>query len=138
GSSPRAASPAPRCASSTPPAATTSGWSAPRWASSAVCASPRRRPSSSPPRPAMHIPDGFIDLPTSAAAAAIAAPTVVLATRRAGRQLAEREVPVAGLVVAYLVVAQLLVFPVGLGTGAHLLGTGLALVLVGPWVAHAC
>jgi cobalt/nickel transport system permease protein len=90
------------------------------------------------PGATVHIPDGFIDLPTSAAAAAIAAPAVALATRRAGRQLAEREVPVAGLVVAYLVVAQLLVFPVGLGTGAHLLGTGLALVLVGPWVAQAC
>jgi cobalt/nickel transport system permease protein len=86
----------------------------------------------------MHIPDGFIDLPTSLGAAAIAAPSVVLATRRAGRQLSERHIPLAGLVVAYLVVAQLLVFPIGLGTGAHLLGTGLALVLVGPWVAHAC
>jgi cobalt/nickel transport system permease protein len=86
----------------------------------------------------MHIPDGFVDLPTSGGAAALALPTVALATRRAGRQLAEREVPLAGLVVAYLVVAQLLVFPVGLGTGAHLLGTGLALVLVGPWVAYAC
>jgi cobalt/nickel transport system permease protein len=86
----------------------------------------------------VHIPDGFIDLPTSAAAAAVAAPTVVVATRRAGRQLVERQVPVAGLVVAYLVVAQLLVFPIGLGTGAHLLGTGLALVLVGPWLAYAC
>jgi cobalt/nickel transport system permease protein len=85
----------------------------------------------------MHIPDGFIDLPTSAVAAALALPAVVVATRRSGRQLAEREVPVAGLVVAYLIVAQLLVFPIGLGTGAHLLGTGLALVLVGPWVAQA-
>jgi cobalt/nickel transport system permease protein len=87
---------------------------------------------------AVHIPDGFIDLRASAAAAAVAAPAVAVATRRAGRQLAEREVPLAGLVVAYLVVAQLLVFPIGLGTGAHLLGTGLALVLVGPWVAQAC
>jgi cobalt/nickel transport system permease protein len=86
----------------------------------------------------MHIPDGFIDLPTSVAAAAVAAPAVAVATRRAGRQLAEREVPLAGLVTAYLVVAQLLVFPVGLGTGAHLVGTGLALVLVGPWVTQAC
>jgi cobalt/nickel transport system permease protein len=85
----------------------------------------------------MHIPDGVVDLPTSLAAAAVALPTVVLANRQASRQLVEREVPLAGLAVAYLVVAQLLVFPVGLGTGAHLLGTGLALVLVGPWVAYA-
>jgi cobalt/nickel transport system permease protein len=86
----------------------------------------------------VHIPDGFIDLPVSVAAAAVAGPSVALATRRAGRQLAERQVPLAGLVTAYLVVAQLLVFPVGLGTGAHLVGTGLALVLVGPWVTQAC
>jgi cobalt/nickel transport system permease protein len=86
----------------------------------------------------MHIPDGFVDLPTSAGAAVLAAPAVVVATRRAGRQLADRHVPLAGLVAAYLVVAQLLVFPVGLGTGAHLVGAGLALVLVGPWVAQVC
>jgi cobalt/nickel transport system permease protein len=86
----------------------------------------------------VHVPDGFIDLPTSAAAAAVALPCTVVATRRAGRRLAERQVPLAGLVVAYLVVAQLLVFPLALGPGAHLLGTGLALVLVGPEVAMAC
>jgi len=86
----------------------------------------------------MHIPDGFIDLTVSVAAVAIAIPTVAVATRRAGHQMADREIPLAGLVVAYLVVAQLLVFPVGLGTSAHLIGTGLALVLVGPWVTTAC
>jgi cobalt/nickel transport system permease protein len=86
----------------------------------------------------MHIPDGFLDLPTSVGAAVVALPAVAIATRRAGHQLADRRIPLAGLVVAYLVVAQLLVFPVGFGTGAHLLGTGLALVLVGPAVALAC
>jgi cobalt/nickel transport system permease protein len=86
----------------------------------------------------MHIPDGLFSAPASVAAIAVAAPTIALAARRAGRHLVDREVPRAGLVTAYLVVSQLLVFPVGLGTSAHLLGAGLALVLVGPSVAITC
>jgi cobalt/nickel transport system permease protein len=86
----------------------------------------------------VHIPDGFIDAPMSIAAAVIAAPVVVVATRRSGRRLIDRDVPIAGLVTAYLIVSQLLVFPVAFGTSAHLIGAVFALLLVGPDVAITC
>lgn len=86
----------------------------------------------------MHIPDGWVDLPTSAAAGAIAAGAVAASTRRARAALAARATSLPAVVAAYVLVAQLLVVPVGLGTSAHLVGTGLAALLVGPAVAILC
>lgn len=86
----------------------------------------------------MHVPDGWIDLPTSAAAAAASATAVAVAARRAAARLKEKATTLPAVVAAYLLVAQLLVVPVGLGTGAHLVGTGLATALVGPAVAVVC
>jgi cobalt/nickel transport system permease protein len=86
----------------------------------------------------VHIPDGWIDLPTSATAAVLATGAVGVAARRAGAALRERVTSLPAVVAAYLLVAQLLVVPVGLGTSAHLVGTGLAALLVGPAVALVC
>ncbi len=86
----------------------------------------------------MHIPDGWVDLPTSAAAGVVAAGGVAVAARRAGAALRDRATSLPAVVAAYLLVAQLLVVPVGLGTSAHLVGTGLAALLVGPAVAILC
>ena len=86
----------------------------------------------------MHIPDGWINLPTSAAAAGAAATVVAVAARRAGANLREKVTTTPAVVAAYLLVAELLVVPLGFGTGAHLVGTGLAAVLVGPELAIVC
>lgn len=86
----------------------------------------------------MHIPDGWIDLPTSAGAAAVSAAGVGVAARRAGAALREKATSLPAVVAAYLLVAQLLVLPVGLGTSAHLIGAGLAALLVGPAVTVVC
>lgn len=86
----------------------------------------------------MHIPDGWIDLPTSAGAAAVAAGSVGVAARRAGAALREKATSLPAVVAAYLLVAQLLVLPVGLGTSAHLIGAGLAALLVGPAMTVVC
>jgi cobalt/nickel transport system permease protein len=86
----------------------------------------------------VHIPDGWIDLPTSATAAVVATGAVGVAARRAGAALRERVTSLPAVMAAYLLVAQLLVVPVGLGTSAHLVGTGLAALLVGPSVALVC
>src|SRR4051794_30251071 len=86
----------------------------------------------------MHIPDGWVDLPTSAAAGAIAAGAVVVSARRARRSLAERATTLPAVLAAYLLVAELLVVPLGVGTSAHLVGTGLAALLVGPAIAILC
>ncbi len=86
----------------------------------------------------MHIPDGWIDLPTSATAAAVAAGAVAVAARRTGVALRDKATSMPAVVAAYLLVAQLLVLPVGLGTSAHLIGAGLAALLVGPSITIVC
>jgi len=48
----------------------------------------------------VHIPDGFIDLPTSAAFAAASAVAVAGAVKGARRQLSEQSAPLAGLTAA--------------------------------------
>lgn len=86
----------------------------------------------------MHIPDGWIDLPTSAAAAAVAAGATAVAARRAAVELRAKVTTLPVVLTAYVVVAQLLVLPVGFGTGAHIVGTGLVALLAGPAVAIVC
>jgi cobalt/nickel transport system permease protein len=83
----------------------------------------------------MHVPDGFLDAPTSIATGVVAAAAVGLALRGSRRELDDRAAPMAGLVATFVFAAQMLNFPVGAGTSGHLLGGALAAVLVGPWTA---
>jgi len=86
----------------------------------------------------MHIPDGWVNLPTSAGAALLAGSGVAVAARRAAARLKERATTLPAVLAAYLLVAQLPAVPLGVGTTAHLVGTGLATALVGPAVAIVC
>ncbi len=83
----------------------------------------------------MHIPDGFIDIPTSAAFAGIAAAGVAVSLKGARASLDEKTAPLAGLTATFIFAVQMLNFPVAAGTSGHLLGGALAAILVGPWVA---
>lgn len=82
----------------------------------------------------MHIPDGFMDAPTSVAFGVVAVAGVGYAVKRAGEESSDQVVPLAGLCSAFVFAAQMLNFPVGLGTSGHLLGGALAAILVGPWL----
>ncbi|MFE9624404.1 energy-coupling factor ABC transporter permease [Streptomyces sp. NPDC006527] len=86
----------------------------------------------------MHVPDGFIDAPTSAAAGLVAAGAVAVSLRGARRELDERTAPLAGLVAAFIFAVQMLNFPVAAGTSGHLLGGALAAILVGPFTGILC
>jgi cobalt/nickel transport system permease protein len=86
----------------------------------------------------MHVPDGFLDVPTSVATGAVAVVGVGLALRGARRELDDRTAPMAGLTAAFVFATQMLNFPVGAGTSGHLLGGALAAVLVGPWTGALC
>lgn len=86
----------------------------------------------------MHVPDGFLDAPTSVATGVVAAGTVALALRGARRELDERTAPLAGLTAAFVFAVQMMNFPVGAGTSGHLIGGALTAVLVGPWTAVLC
>lgn len=83
----------------------------------------------------MHIPDGFIDIPTSTAFAALAATGVALSLKGAKSTLDEKTAPLAGLTATFIFAVQMLNFPVAAGTSGHLLGGALAAVLVGPYAA---
>lgn len=86
----------------------------------------------------MHVPDGFLDVPTSAATYAVALGGIGVALWRSQRELSDRTAPLAGLVAVFVFATQMLTFPVGAGTSGHLLGGALAAVLVGPWTASLC
>ena len=86
----------------------------------------------------MHVPDGFIDAPTSAATGVVAAAAVAVSLRGARRELDERTAPLAGLVAAFIFAVQMLNFPVAAGTSGHLLGGALAAILVGPCTGVLC
>ena len=86
----------------------------------------------------MHIPDGFIDAPTSVAFGVVAAAGVGYCLRRGSADLDERAAPLAGLTAAFVFAGQMLNFPVAAGTSGHLLGGALAAVLVGPWIGAVC
>ena len=86
----------------------------------------------------MHIPDGFLDGPTSLGAAGVAVTGLGVSVRKAADALDDRRAPLAGLVAAFVFAVQMLNFPVANGTSGHLLGAVLAAVLVGPWAAVIC
>ncbi len=86
----------------------------------------------------MHVPDGFLDAPTSVATGVVAAAGIAVALRGARRELDDRTAPMAGLVAAFVFAAQMINFPVGAGTSGHLLGGALAAVLVGPYTGALC
>ena len=81
----------------------------------------------------MHIPDGFVTAPVSAAAGLVAIAGIGLALRGATKELDERTAPMAGLVAVFIFAGQMLNFPVAAGTSGHLLGGALAAILIGPY-----
>jgi cobalt/nickel transport system permease protein len=86
----------------------------------------------------MHVPDGFLDAPTSLATAGVAAVAVAIALRGARREVDDRIAPLAGLVATFVFATQMLNFPVAGGTSGHLMGGALAAVLVGPYTGLLC
>lgn len=86
----------------------------------------------------VHIPDGFLDAPTSIGTGVIAVAGLTYCVKRAQGELDDKLAPMAGLVAAFIFAVQLLNFPVALGTSGHLLGGALAAILVGPAAGAMC
>ncbi len=81
----------------------------------------------------MHIPDGFLNLAVILVCWVIAAAGVGMALWRSRQALGERQVPLMGVLAAFIFAAQMLNFTVAGGTSGHLIGGTLAAVLLGPW-----
>ncbi|MGH4013223.1 MAG: energy-coupling factor ABC transporter permease [Pseudonocardiaceae bacterium] len=82
----------------------------------------------------MHIPDGFVSPPVTIAGAVVAAAGLAVCVRRAGQEVSERQLPLAGLAAAFFLVLQAPIIPVAVGTSGHLLGGTMAVALLGPWL----
>jgi cobalt/nickel transport system permease protein len=84
----------------------------------------------------VHIPDGFLSTPVWATLDVAALPAVGYMVRRAQRGFDDAKVPLLGVMGAFVFAAQMINFPVGIGTTAHLLGGALLAYTLGP--AAAC
>ena len=82
---------------------------------------------------ALHIPDGFLSFIVSLICWAIAAVVLAMAVSRTNKSLGEKQVPLMGIMAAFIFAAQMLNFPVAGGTSSHLLGGALAAIVLGPW-----
>ncbi len=84
----------------------------------------------------MHIPDGFLDTRLWLGLDAVALPAVAVFARRAQREMDETRAPLLGVMGAFVFAAQMVNFPVGVGTSGHLVGAALLAIALGP--AAAC
>lgn len=81
----------------------------------------------------LHIPDGFLSLPVALVFWALTIALVAVAIRRTQGELGERQIPLMGVMAAFIFAAQMINFPVAGGTSGHLLGGALAAIVLGPW-----
>jgi len=81
----------------------------------------------------LHIPPSLLSLPVSLFFWALTIIFVGLAVHKTRGQFAERQVPLMGIMAAFIFAAQMINFPVTGGTSGHLLGGALAAIILGPW-----
>lgn len=82
---------------------------------------------------AMHVPDGFLNLPVTLITWVFAIALIAISLNRVQTEYQERTVPLMGVCAAFIFAAQMVNFPISGGTSGHLLGGTLASVLLGPW-----
>src|SRR5437879_1763136 len=80
----------------------------------------------------MHIPDGFLSPPVWGTLDVLAIPAVGLVAKRAEGLQDDRRLPLLGVMGAFVFAAQMINFPVGLGTSGHLVGGTLLAIVLGP------
>lgn len=81
----------------------------------------------------LHIPDGFLNVTVSIVCWIITILVLGIAISRTNRSLGEKQVPLMGIMAAFIFAAQMINFPVAGGTSGHLLGGALAAIVLGPW-----
>jgi cobalt/nickel transport system permease protein len=83
----------------------------------------------------LHIPDGFLSTAVSIVGWGLAIVIIGSALRQTRGQLGEKQIPLMGVLAAFIFAAQSINIPVGGGTSGHLLGGTLAAIILGPWAA---
>ncbi|WP_454042870.1 energy-coupling factor ABC transporter permease [Cellulosimicrobium sp. Marseille-Q8652] len=82
----------------------------------------------------MHVPDHFLNDPTSATTAVVSLAAVGYAAYRARADLTPGRVALTAATTGLVFAVQMLNYPVAAGTSGHLMGGALAAALVGPWL----
>ena len=83
----------------------------------------------------MHIPDGFVSAPVATVGIVVAAGCIAGAVKATKNKMGEKQVPLMGVLAAFIFAAQMLNFPIAGGTSGHLIGAALAAILLGPGAA---
>jgi cobalt/nickel transport system permease protein len=86
-----------------------------------------------PTQLALHIPDGFLNIPVTIVTWICAIALIAVCLKQVQSDYQERAVPLMGVCAAFIFAAQMINFPIPGGTSGHLLGGTLAGVLLGPW-----
>lgn len=81
----------------------------------------------------MHIQDGTLSTPVCLAAGAISVGAVGYCLRQMKDSLADRTVPLTGMMASLIFAGQMINFPIGLPVSGHLMGGVLAASILGPW-----
>ncbi len=83
----------------------------------------------------LHIPDGFLSPVVAILCWVITILVVAIAIRKTSHALGQKQIPLMGIMAAFIFAAQMINFPVAGGTSGHLLGGALAAIVLGPWPA---
>lgn len=83
----------------------------------------------------MHLPDGSLSVPVWASADLVAMGALTWASRGASKKLTDRQVPLMGVLGAFVFAAQMVNFPIPGGTSGHLIGAVLLSVILGPGIS---
>ena len=81
----------------------------------------------------LHIPDGFLTFIVSLVFWLITIILVGIAVSKTNQSLGEKQIPLMGVMAAFIFAAQMLNFPIAGGTSGHFLGGSLAAIVLGPW-----
>lgn len=83
----------------------------------------------------MHIPDGYLSPSTCAVTFAAAVPFWYVASRKVGRMLNTKAVPLISVASAFSFTIMMFNLPLPGGTTGHAVGMGIAAIVLGPWAA---
>ena len=81
----------------------------------------------------MHIPPGFLKPQVWIPMTGVSASFVGYALKKSGDLVDERKTPLMGVMAAFIFAAQMVNFPVFGGTSGHLIGSALAVSVLGMW-----
>ncbi len=84
---------------------------------------------------ALHIPDGFLSVPVALIGWLITITVIGFTLRQTRDLLGERQIPMLGVMAAFVFAAQTINFPIFGGTSGHLIGGALIAIVLGPWPA---